>query len=282
VKDLKMHSTKRELHSKTSASSHALQNVVELLRQKELWAGFIAVGIILAIVAPFGTDAYLRLVPAMAYWTAVASVTFLSASVIAMIFAPIGASPTSAFTGWIRVILTAGAIGLVVAIEVLLLNWAVFDLLPTKASYALPLTINTVVITIVIFTATRFISKNRAPQKDIPQAGHPLEPPHATPPALLARLPFEKRGAMISISVQDHYVDVTTTKGNALILMRLTDAMLEAGAGFQTHRSHWVAADQIKSVRRDGPKAVVTTQDGRDIPVSRTYVPHLKEAGLLL
>ena len=87
----------------------------------------------------------------------------------------------------------------------------------------------------------------------------------------------------MSLSVQDHYVEVTTTKGRELILLRLGDAMAEVGetAGLQVHRSHWVATDQVTAARRDGARAILTMSDGRDIPVSRTYVPAIKEAGLL-
>jgi hypothetical protein len=40
-------------------------------------------------------------------------------------------------------------------------------------------------------------------------------------------------------------------------------------------------ADVMREAGGD-PKAVPFIQDGRDIPVSRAYVPALKEAGLLL
>ena len=99
----------------------------------------------------------------------------------------------------------------------------------------------------------------------------------------LRRLPVEKRGRLISISVADHYVEVATSAGSALILMRLTDAMAETGdtPGLQVHRSHWVAIGEVTAARRDGARAILTLSDGRDIPVSRTYVPAVKEAGLL-
>ena len=76
---------------------------------------------------------------------------------------------------------------------------------------------------------------------------------------------------------------VATSTGTDLILMRLSDAMDETGdvAGMQVHRSHWVATGEVTAARRDGARAILTLSDGRDIPVSRTYVPAVKEAGLL-
>lgn len=283
-----MQLTKREMHMSQQSDifqkkpQSPVNEFKALLRKKELWTVLLAVGIVLAILAPFGTDTHLRFVPAVAYWSVVASVTFLSASFLAMLFAPAQTRTISAWD-WIKLVLTAGFIGLVVSIEVLLLNWAIFAIAPSTLSYSLPLIGNTVAVTAVIFAAMRFIShkgSNAAPETIAqPASAMTLQ---TDAPALLARLPFDKRGALISLEVQDHYVDVTTTKGNVLILIRLSDAILEAGAGYQVHRSHWVAANQIAAVRKDGPKAVITTQDGRDIPVSRTYVPVLKEAGLLL
>ncbi|MCB1397271.1 MAG: LytTR family transcriptional regulator, partial [Rhodobacteraceae bacterium] len=86
------------------------------------------------------------------------------------------------------------------------------------------------------------------------------------------------------LSVQDHYVEVVTTRGRELLLMRLSDAIAETEgcAGLQVHRSHWVALDQVQAAHRDGARAVLTLSDGREIPVSRTYVPAAKEAGLLV
>jgi DNA-binding LytR/AlgR family response regulator len=65
--------------------------------------------------------------------------------------------------------------------------------------------------------------------------------------------------------------------------MRLADAIAETEGctGLQVHRSHWVALDHIAAARREGARGVLTLVDGREIPVSRTYVPSLRDAGLL-
>ncbi|MCW1932118.1 LytTR family DNA-binding domain-containing protein [Pararhodobacter zhoushanensis] len=98
----------------------------------------------------------------------------------------------------------------------------------------------------------------------------------------MARLPLDKRGALISLSVQDHYVEVVTLRGRELLLMRLSDAIAETGGdvGLQVHRSHWVALDQVRAARREGARGVLTLSDGREIPVSRTYAAAAKAAGL--
>ena len=102
-------------------------------------------------------------------------------------------------------------------------------------------------------------------------------------PALLDRLPLEKRGALVAISATDHYVEVITRAGRELVLMRLTDAISEARPtrGLQVHRSHWVALGQVQSVARRGDGALLNMGAGVTIPVSRRYMHHIRAAGLL-
>ena len=102
-------------------------------------------------------------------------------------------------------------------------------------------------------------------------------------PPLLDRLAFDKRGPLVSLSVEDHYVRVRTKKGEEMILMRLGDAIREVGdtPGLQVHRSHWIALDQVTMASRKGDGAVLSLQYGPDIPVSRANVRKIREAGLL-
>ena len=100
---------------------------------------------------------------------------------------------------------------------------------------------------------------------------------------ILQRLPAHLRGNLISISVEDHYVEVTTNKGKHLVLIRFSDAMGETNgvAGLQIHRSHWVAFEGIEKVRRRDGKVFVETKTGATLPASRTYLAQMKEAGWL-
>jgi DNA-binding LytR/AlgR family response regulator len=49
----------------------------------------------------------------------------------------------------------------------------------------------------------------------------------------------------------------------------------------QVHRAHWVARDQVRTARRSGARAILTMTDGSEVPVSRSFVPVVKAAGLL-
>ncbi len=104
----------------------------------------------------------------------------------------------------------------------------------------------------------------------------------APPPgqALLRRLPAELREArLVSISMQDHYAQIVTTRGETLLLIRLRDALELIGdtAGLQIHRSHWVAADQMRSLVRDGRRYEVTLRDGRQLPVGGTFLDQVRQ-----
>lgn len=120
--------------------------------------------------------------------------------------------------------------------------------------------------------------------------GHVIQSQHLGPipaddktPAILARLPLERRGALVALSVQDHYVEVVTTKGKSLILMRLSDAIALSAPcqGLQIHRSHWVALDQVAVAKRVGDAAVVILKTGLELPVARPRLRAVQQAGLL-
>lgn len=78
--------------------------------------------------------------------------------------------------------------------------------------------------------------------------------------------------------------EVTTEKGKALVLMRLSDAIRETPPtpGLQIHRSHWVAVDAVARTVRTGDKLLVELKDGRRLPVSRSYTRDVRDAGLVV
>lgn len=91
--------------------------------------------------------------------------------------------------------------------------------------------------------------------------------------ALQQRLPFDKRGVLVRLEAQDHYLKVVTGAGESLILLRLGDALSELSQfdGLRVHRSHWVARDQVREALRQDGRLRLRMSDGAEIPVSRTY-----------
>ncbi len=92
-------------------------------------------------------------------------------------------------------------------------------------------------------------------------------------------LPIEKRGKLICLQMDDHYLNVTTSNGSHLLLMRFKDALekLSQFPGLQTHRSWWVALDAVQRTKKDGRKLILVMENGTEVPVSQTYLAKVKQ-----
>ncbi len=111
----------------------------------------------------------------------------------------------------------------------------------------------------------------------------PLRPSlSAAVPSFLERLPLNLRGSeLYAVQAEDHYLRLHTSKGSALILMRLSDALAELkdANGARTHRSWWVAKDAVEAVARPGGRAVLKLKGGAAAPVSRAHLRALRADG---
>lgn len=87
------------------------------------------------------------------------------------------------------------------------------------------------------------------------------------------KLPEKLRNStLIALSSEGHYLRVFTSAGDDLILMTMEDAMtaLSAYPGVRTHRSWWVAVDQIAdTVLPAKITNALETHSGLRLPVSR-------------
>ena len=109
--------------------------------------------------------------------------------------------------------------------------------------------------------------------------GTPADQPAPVLTRFHKRLPSELGHDIISISMEDHYARITTTLGQHMLLMRLSDVMAELGdgGGLQVHRSHWVALPHLRDVEKSGTRHFARLSDGRSLPVSATYLPAVQE-----
>jgi DNA-binding LytR/AlgR family response regulator len=83
-------------------------------------------------------------------------------------------------------------------------------------------------------------------------------------------LPKELGDDVIAVSSELQYLRVWTTRGSALILGSLQEVEdTEAMTGMRIHRSWWVHAGHVRTVRRKADGLVCQLSDGREIPVSR-------------
>jgi hypothetical protein len=236
------------------------------------WAVLVGIAALLAILGPFETDIRLRLPLRFLYWLAMGAATYGTGLGISLILWPrvVGRLPRAG------VVIALGlATGATITPVITALNLIAFGYWPASEDWPTLLAqffAISVIVTAIIQTL----------------AGHLKNPPNISAPthkapALLSRLPVEKRGALLSLSAEDHYTRVRTAQGEELVLIRLSDAMAETAptTGLQVHRSNWVALPAVAAVRRQGDGAMITLRNGGEIPVSRRYMPDIRAAGLL-
>lgn len=108
-------------------------------------------------------------------------------------------------------------------------------------------------------------------------------PKTKTGKTFLDRLPHQLGDELLCFVMEDHYLNVTTKKGEHMLLMRMKDALVELSDydGLQVHRSWWVARDAVERVKKNGRNVILVLENGKEVPVSRTYVGKVKEVGLL-
>lgn len=92
-------------------------------------------------------------------------------------------------------------------------------------------------------------------------------------PDFLRKVPSARRGDLIAIKAEDHYLKVMTSKGESLVHYRISDAIREMpeDAGIRVHRSHWVARDAIARCETVGRSLRLTLVNGTAVPVSQSY-----------
>jgi hypothetical protein len=95
---------------------------------------------------------------------------------------------------------------------------------------------------------------------------------------LFDKIPPQLGSDIICLKMEDHYLRVYTSKGNTLILMRISDAakMLGALDGMRVHRSWWVARSAVASAKTDRHNFRLVLNNGLEVPVSRERRPFLE------
>jgi DNA-binding LytR/AlgR family response regulator len=228
-----------------------------------------AIGVVLSVVGAFGAGGA-PLAPRTAL--------FVAFSLYAG-FLGFGVSAWMARQGWAagRPAVQIGVVAAIMTVIMGLSTWASFIILTHAGMNARALG-NFMVVSLVMslaMTGLSFAVFRPTPVTHAAAAGAPA-------PKFLARLPVRLRGAVLwALEAEDHYLRVHTSRGDDLILMRLSDAIgeLEGLEGAQTHRSWWVARIAVTDVKRGDGRATITLPDGTEAPVSRTFARTLRETG---
>jgi hypothetical protein len=174
---------------------------------------------------------------------------------------------------------------LLVVLPIALLVWSSTWLFgrPLTAMALLLTVANSFVITgafIAAFVAPPMDTALRRTEADALAAETAQSNPH--PANFMERLPAHLRDSQLwALKAEDHYLLVLTSKGEALLRLRLGDALRELTSidGAQTHRSWWLARNAVHQVRKAEGKVALTLPNGREVPVSRAFAKSLREAG---
>ncbi len=264
-----VHFTKRELQ--------------RLFFAPRFWAALAGAAVLLGLAGPFGTYEALALPARLAYWTTIAAATYFT-GVACVFFAARLMSPR-AFPRNSHFVIAGALAGIPVALVVAAVNAVVFGQRDEVVSFV-PLVFYTMAISAVVsalvpsFTSAH-VAATQQDARSVEAIASPSRQPAQLRPRILDRLPPQLRGQISHMTVEDHYVDVCTTRGRAMLLMRLGDAIAETDGveGLRIHRSHWVAKDAISEVVRADGRLFVRLKDGTMLPVSRTYRSAVRSAG---
>ncbi|MGH1438994.1 MAG: LytTR family DNA-binding domain-containing protein [Cellvibrionaceae bacterium] len=95
---------------------------------------------------------------------------------------------------------------------------------------------------------------------------------------LLSKIPPEKRGQLLYLKIEDHYLSIRTDKGNDLVLFRFKDALalVKDYPGIQVNRSWWVAESAIGDLYKQGRKWVLALSNDVNVPVSQKHLKAVK------
>ena len=99
----------------------------------------------------------------------------------------------------------------------------------------------------------------------------------------LDRLPEKLGRDLVYLKTADHYVEAVTTAGATLVLMRFVDAVaeLDGAGGLRVHRSYWITCRHVTGDARRHGRTTLRLTGGHEVPVSRTYLPAARAAGLV-
>lgn len=229
------------------------------------------VGLILGLTGPFHTYELLNHGLRIVYWLLIAYSSFAAAiagnAVFERSFLPENAP--------LLLRLPVGSLGASIPVALVVLGWnQVFFDPPMlfRGWSVLVLWLYCLAICLVVFYLIEgLLAPLMNAQPDKAQAIQPI-------PTIRDRLPQAIRAPLIRMATADHYVDVHTPKGHALVLIRMADAINETqlDAGMQVHHGHWVAFDAIDSLVRDNGKPFLVLKDGSRIPVSRGYLKEVR------
>ena len=242
------------------------------LRSKVPVVLWLLVSGVLVVSGPFGSYGSFNLPLRLVFWLSVIGIGVLISSGIRTYFT----YHPRQFSQRAVLVLATAVVCLVVSPPLYLLTTTVFDNLGSGVSRFFEIA----ALVAVVSAGGTALRQAVAPEARI--AAPPADPADQEA-MLMRRLEPCQRGALLAISVRDHYVDIHTSNGTGSLLMRFGDAVAEAVPveGAQVHRSHWVAWAAVVGVDVEGAKVFLQLSHGARVPVSKNHRDKLQARGLI-
>ena len=235
----------------------------EALSRPTFWVVNCGVVAICCLSGPFGTLEALPGGLRLIYWGLIVVTSSTLALHLCILMRALN------WVAWPEVLLVSLGFGVIIAALVILVSLALLQ--PTQ-SY--PGTLELVGYSFPSATGILFLSMLVSNASAAPQNSD-----NEKRPALFARLTkYPHAQQILSLSAQDHYVQIVTEFGQELCLIRLSDAiqLTRPIPGFQVHRSHWVAKSAVKEVDDKGSAPTVLLLDGRRLNVSQSRLEEFR------
>jgi DNA-binding LytR/AlgR family response regulator len=236
------------------------------------WRGLasaVAIGLLLGVMGPFGSQTAYPTATKYAFWMVNALAGFGSALAADRILP--SASPGA--KSWPRIAALAAASAVPMTFFV---AWTMSVVQPGRAFSPLQLLALFPFVALVQLLIARVLSPAHPPAAA--ETAEPTEDTPRYPVEFLSKLPPAQRRDIIALEAEDHYLRVHTLNGSALVLMRLADAAaaIDPRLGLRVHRSWWVARDGVDALESSSGRPTVRLVDGTRVPVSRTYLPEAR------
>jgi hypothetical protein len=237
--------------------------------------------VFLTMIGAFGTDEF-SLIKSFSYWT----ISLIGGSFIASLF-------DFVLTKWpidnphLEWLIMFMGVAFFVLFYVWWLNSLFFEQdlsLRTLRRLIIPVIVISAAMTIVHILAAKTPLQTHA-QSHLETTHDPGQSKEdAIRPIIYERLePHLQNAQILAVQSEDHYLKIYTSNGEAMILMRLRDAVhaLEGIEGSQVHRSWWVAKSAITDIIRREGRTIFHLSNGLNVPISRRYLKALKDTGWL-
>lgn len=231
----------------------------------------VAAGLVLGRLGPFGTFGDLSTGERYAYWVGLTLLMWLQGiAVLALLDRPLA---QRGWPQWGRVLVSALVAAVPTGFEV---AWA--EMLLRVERDLGPIDLLAIIgdVTLLsvplLFLTHGFNRPSPAIQSDPDMEATGTD-------ALVALMAPGKRGSLLAMGSEDHYVRLYSDRGDSLVAMRFSNALatLTGQDGLQVHRSWWVAAGAVEAVSRAGEGLQLTLRNGLKVPVSRSYALKVRE-----